>query len=327
STIGLQLDHKQSTKWHISSLYGHERNFLFFVFLRCKNSGALVTDPISNTQLRESLNIRSSSTIKTVIDRVIKKGFLTKKPGKTGRGGWMIFEIQKATFQDLLLGEMDYKQSTIGLQTDYKQSTKQTTEQTTSPLGSKVDNIINNNYLTNTEDWNLCKVMDVEKFGITEGVLRKARELSPNLQIDQASLVIEKFSVRMERDAGRSIKNPIGYFLSLTKKAASGEDILPEIESESDRLMREMVEKAQDVLKKRAEIEAELLESSFLVWMGGLDAAQKREIAPNSTLVKEGSHPYTQHFKNYYKENLWPKEKEIMLRATQSRIEGKQEHS
>lgn len=314
STIGLQLDYKQSTKWHISSLYGHERNLLFFVFAKCKNSGALVTDPISNIQLRESLNIRSSSTIKTVIDRVIKKGFLTKKPGKTGRGGWMIFEMQKSTFQDLLLGEMDYKQFTISLQTDHKQSTKQTTEQTTTALDSKLDNI-NNTNLTNTDAWSPTITEHVEKYGINDGVIKRARKISPKLEIDQACTVIEKFRVLMERPGSNNIKNNIGYFISLTQKAASGEEVLPEIEPEAKRLMKELGAKAAEELKQMEEAAENVLEIKFRKWMDSLSSAEKLKIVPSSTLVKEGSHPHTQQFKTHYRENLWPQERKIMLQG------------
>ena len=146
STISLQTDHKQTTKWHFSALTGHERNFIIFIFQNCKNSGSLVTSPISNSQLRDSLKIKTSSTVKTVIDRIIKKGLMLKNPGKTGRGGWMVFELKKSVFQDLLLGETDYKRSTISLQTGDIWSTKQTTEQTTNaPYSSSNLNIINTN--------------------------------------------------------------------------------------------------------------------------------------------------------------------------------------
>jgi ribosomal protein S25 len=294
-------------------LVGHEKNLLFLVFNECSRIGSLITPEITLSHICEALRI-NSGVAKMVIYRLTQKGILTRAKSKTGRGGWIKFGLTKELYQDLRIRETDNKEATNRNQTDNKQVTKRVTEQITSPLVSKLDNI--NTNLTNTDTvWNLSMIEHVEKYGINGGVIKRAREISPNLEIDQVCNVIEKFMLCMEGSASKEIKNKIAFFLSLTKKAASGEEILPEIETDTDRLMRELVTKAQETLKNRAELEEQLLEVSFQEWIGSLSGEQKLEIVPSSTLVKEGSHPHTQQFKIYYRENLWPQEKRIMLQG------------
>jgi hypothetical protein len=308
STIGLQLDYKRSTKqaliWHFSSLTGHERNFVLFIFQNCKNVGSLTSSPFSNSQLRDSLKIRSSSTLKTVIDRVIKKDLILKKPGKTGRGGWMVFEIKKNVFQDLLLGESDYNWSTIGLQTDYKRSTKQSTEQSTNTPSKLDSKKLINNYLANEEpntvsekDTNWFKILDfspVSPIGAMQVNSSIRTLVQEKLQPEQVQEFLNRFKNWLATQ--QKIQNPLAIFCDRLKEfATEGDSAILSVMTDQEReIEAQFIEetkkaKAQIQLIEKAQIEKSKnqeenlrteAEAEFEEWYNSASDIELAQMAP-----------------------------------------------
>ncbi len=109
------------------------------------------------------------------------------------------------------------------------------------------------------------------------------------------------------------VTSPAAFFISLCQKVNKGESILPEIESESDRLMKAMVEKMKEHTRTKQKVEDEALDLAFEDWMSSMTHRSRLEVVPGLKIVGEGTEPYTQACKSFYRANLWPEKKLELL--------------
>lgn len=97
-----RIGSKEVAEKELFYLVGHERKILQFIFEQCFKEGELISKPFSKDFLATFLET-SYGTAKSAILRLEKKGFITRHSAKTGRGGWIRFEIPKDIYQVLLL--------------------------------------------------------------------------------------------------------------------------------------------------------------------------------------------------------------------------------
>ncbi len=310
---GKQTDSKWVAKLDFEAISGHEKKLLLLIFKECLRTGSLESPPITLCYIAESLQT-TAGTGKSTINRLIKKGFTWRSKSKPGRGGWIKFGISKDLYQDLRIRETDSKQVANGYQMDSKQVAERVAERVASPLGSIGSINILNTKLTNSDTfWKNINLYSAEKYGVHDGTIARVRQLCPELQSDEVSAVADKFGKFMGLQNRMKVENPVAFFISLCQKAALGKEILPEIESEADRVMKSLVEKMKERVQKRQEVEDEALEIAFEEWMSSMTHSSRVEDLPGLKMVKEGTDPYTQTCKAFYRANLWPQKKNHLL--------------
>lgn len=270
NTAKTQSTHKVDTNitqtQHISTLIGHQRIILLFVFEACKKARSHLTDPLTIIYISKSLEIALGS-IKTSIARLCEKGFLKINTYKNGRGGWSIYEIPDHVYKELLQMETQHKLHTNLTQSTHKVDTKLNTQpNTNAPSSSRYNNI------TTTilpEEWNF-DISTYQKFGFTMTQLKQLFSLGVNpLDVEQSLI---EFNYDLENNALTlsTIKtNKINYLMGLLRKGQSY--VSETYRNEQEAIISEMASRAEQKRKK-------LLEEKFMAWETSLEHEDRKKI-------------------------------------------------
>lgn len=319
-TTRLQTDHKRATNCDISALVGHERHLLLFIFNECRVTGERVTDPLTLFKIKEALKTGSGSTAKTIIARLIRKGFILRGKAKTGRGGWMTFRLEQEIFQRLLI-ETDYKRTTNRSQTDDKQTTKQTTQRATEPSSSSSKDI-DLSKLTTTGDKEVVTDLPSGWAAIDHSPLSTIRfgqqqlvQLARigTLTADQVQESINAFAFDLEvNEKVREISgHALNYFMGILRKGPYAPP--SNYESPEVRQMRLYLEAKEREQKIRIDLESRLESVAFDEWTIGLTVEERIRLVPATDFAKPGSQGHNVQLKQYFRENIWPERKEQVL--------------
>lgn len=321
-TTRLQTDHKRTTNDDISTLVGHERHLLFFIFNECRVTGELTTVPLTLSRIKEELKTQASSTAKTIIARLIGKRFIARGRAKTGRGGWMTFRLEREIFQRLLL-ETGYKRATNGSQTDDKEATKRATQRTTEPSSSSSKDL-DLNKLTNTRDSEVSSDLPAKWAEIDTDPLNAIRfgrhQLAQltrvgALTVEQVQESINAFAFDLEvNEKGKEINgHALNYFMGILRKgpyAPPANYEPPEV-----RQMRIYLEAKERERKTREELESRLEIVEFDEWVTILSAEDRSRFVPPTDFAKPGSQGHNVQLKQYFRENVWPEKRDKVLRT------------
>lgn len=306
-TTRLQTDHKRTTNYDFSTLVGHERHLLLFVFDECRISGELVTAPVTISKIKEELKTGSGSTAKTIIARLIEKGFIARGKAKTGRGGWMTFRLEREIFQRLLI-ETDYKRTTNRSQTDDKQATKQTTQRTTEPPSSS-STLLSIKETTTTGDlpseWKAIDCSLLEPLGFTVTHLRQLFERK-NLGPAVIQESIYSFAFDLEANGkGKTLKgSPLNFFMGVLRNGPYTPPV--NYEHPEDRQQRLYLEAKEQQRQRRQERLARMEAIEFEEWMEKLSLAERAKLVAPKDFAKPGSTAHTFQLREYFLENVWP---------------------
>jgi hypothetical protein len=321
TTTRLQTDHKtdykQSTnKPDFSLLVGHERKLLLFIFNECRATGALTTPPVSLAAVKETLKARTGSTAKTILSRLIDKKFILRGEGKTGRGGWMTFSLEREIFQRLLI-ETDYKKATNSLQTDHKEATQRTTQRTTNASSSSGGNLdLRTTRTSETEsalptEWAAIDVTQLATIGFTQTHVRqihRAGLLTPEELQD--SIDAFAFDLEVNGKAKALTGPPLNFFMGCLRRGpyAPAENYeAPEV-----RQRRLYLEAKEKQAKARRELEDKIEALEFEEWSGKLTPAQRAEFVPPTDFARPGSTAHNVELRRYFREQVWPEKRKFL---------------
>ena len=308
-----QIGNKRITGLCFESLVGHERNLLSLIFSECLRVGSLIAPPLTLDFIEERLECRSG-TAKTVIHRLIKKGFMYRSESKTGRGGWIKFELPKNLYQNLRIRETDNKRVTNGYQTGNKQVTKRVTERVTkSPSSSSSDlllikKLIKKNTTTTTpldEGLGIDIPDNLKEIGFgasqTSHVFNNAKNpLTPQELQDS----LDAFSYDLKQELIKPKTSPLNFLMGVLLKrgAYTSEAILIESKKEIESYMKTI---------KELEISMEDLKSvnkqkQFEKWLKTIPDDERNKIVPPSPLIKTGSRYQLVMLKDYWEKEINP---------------------
>jgi predicted transcriptional regulator len=308
-----QTEDKVETKVPLSALVGLQRKMVIFLYQSCKAARSSVTSSLTIEHISKSCETSASSAKKT-LQRLEQKQILRRAEYKDGRGGWTKYEVEKDIFQDLLRAETEDKLETKWRQTEDKVGTQLETQPRTSSLGSIGSINILNTKLTNSDpSWKNVNLYSTEKYGIHAGTISRIQQLCPALHSDEVAVVADKFSKFMALPNRKKIDHPVGFFISLCQKFASGQKILPEIDSENDLLMKTLEVQMKERESARQKVEDGVLDLAFNEWMGLMTHRSRLEVIPGLKMVAEGTEPYTQACKSFYKANVWLKHRSELI--------------
>lgn len=297
--IGAHKEHN-TMRSDFEILSGLELKLLQVVHESCVEQSGLVTSKFSNHFLAENLGIKPN-TLKTVIKRVVDKGFMFRYAGKRGRGGWIQFTICEELYRRMLYSHssnarIDVK-STNRVQIDDNKSTNWITEKSTEAPSSS-NFLIKNKTITKDE---------IENFEIPELLIGVGFTQTHVTQIlsdgffdlDEISESMLNFAYDLERNIVRPRSTPIRYFMGIVRTRKSqyrSEKLL-----EEERLqINEYLKRVETVQQAHQDEQMRLLEEKFVKWKSGLSREQINEIAPPKGLIKEGSPIHDRVLKNKY---------------------------
>tara|TARA_R110000868_G_scaffold207266_2_gene456230 strand:+ start:243 stop:1745 length:1503 start_codon:yes stop_codon:yes gene_type:complete len=276
-----QTDNKVATKTVFSELVGLQRDIVTFICHECKNSRSRVTEALTLEHIAMSLK-RSTGAIKTTIQRLEKKGCLTRVEFKNGRGGWSRYEVQDHIYHDTLRSESGNKPITKWQQTDNKVATEPTTELATSPSSSSSLNKITTTTKLE-EEWDF-DISLYNRFGFTTSQLKQLATLNVISATDVEQSLIE-FSFDFDNNALPPIKtNKINFLMGLLR---AGHSYVSEgFKNEQEEMIAEMARRSEGKRKN-------LLEAKFGAWAETLSGEELKAVEnklPTNLMVLHRTH-------------------------------------
>ena len=130
-----QSEDKSEKKHSYSRLVGLQKKALLVLFDSCQTNGSRETLKIPIESLARQCQTTNYSMRKT-LQRLEKKGVITRKEYKNGRGGWTIYEIKELSYQQIVQSELQMKLRTNLGQSEDKPGTELRTQPRTNPPSS-----------------------------------------------------------------------------------------------------------------------------------------------------------------------------------------------
>ena len=315
---GLQTDHKEITTSHLETLRGLEARLLQFIFQECRAAGDLLSPPL--TLERISIYLPSHKrAAKTVIFRLVEKGFIEREGSATGRGGFTRFRLEKSLYQSLLLRETDHKEITNGSQTDHKEASKRITQRITSPSSSSSFLYSTQNSKTTTTgepelfdnmrvqlspDWLALDTSPLVEIGFTQThLMQLAKHAKLSAEEVQDSIHFFAFDLKRNDKAKTLRTSPLNAFMGILRK---GEPYNPpeNYESTADETRRKIREFKERKERNRQAEELRIFELEFLEWRRGLAPNELIRLAPE--WAQKPGQIQDNALKSHFETNVWP---------------------
>jgi hypothetical protein len=199
--------------------------------------------------------------------------------------------------------------------TAHNQTQPHTTLNTTAP--SKLVSINNNNLLTRSdknvevEDQDLLDVSAIDFHSFKSQVIsRKQIQDIKNQRLNFTTATLQDFVDRFAIYVSdpkniKGVNSIPAIFVKMAQLASKGQDPLIDIETDTDRLIRERLERLKVMKEERLKQKQELLELEFENWLEEIDLDQIEKIAPTTAMMKQGSVAQKMTLKNYFIESVW----------------------
>lgn len=301
-----QTDNKAVTKQGFSSLVGLQRKVTLFLYAACKSARSKSTDALTLHHISQSLETTTGS-VKTTLQRLEKKGCITRVDFKNGRGGWSKYELSEELYRDLLQQETDNKSATNWQQTDNKVVAKPATELATSLSSSNSSNVTNTN-TTKKEDESWLQDIQIPDnlkslgFGVSHiKQLRSKFSLSP----EEIQHGLEAFSFDLEKGEqerlkSKGVQNLIGFFFGAMKNGGYN-PVHEGFETAEDAAEKEMLERLRKKSEERAKRKKELEDLLFQEWIETKEKEELTELSPPPINFMDTFHKAA--LKEYFQEN------------------------
>ncbi len=302
-------------KYSISHLVGLQKKVLFSLFQLCRNNNANFTKDISGGELALICET-SMYNAQNAVKELIKKHLLFRREFKAGRGGYTKYEIDQDTYLEIF----EYlKANDPILEKTQRKPREQSRENLEKVPSSKLVSNNNTNFLTREEEPILqnssfdVSSIDVSRLG-QYGITRKQIQDIQNQKLIFTTFQLQDFVERFEVYASdpkniSGIRSVPGMFVKMAQLAADGKDPLIGVETETDRLIREQLERIKKQREDRLEKENELRELEFETWVELLDENERDQLVPPNGILKAGSQSQKIMLKNHFIEMVWPKVK------------------
>jgi hypothetical protein len=299
----------------LSAVVGLQRNVLVYIYESCRFSGGKISGPISIQNLVNASQ-STSSAVRKAAQRLEEKQFVLRVGYKDGRGGWTQYGLPDGVYNALLLDETRAKVEPNLGQSRAKVGTE--VEPQLRPKGSSSSSFLNleNLKTTTTElevnlsdnsalspEWVSLDIEPLTTIGFTQNHLAQiARQNLLKPEVVQDSIHGFAFDLRVNGKGSALKSGPLNFFMGILKKgipyAPPENYVTPEEEALKKYLS---AKKAQ--AEKRELLERELQDSEFQEWVRGLDASEKREIAPQA---QEGGLLYLGQLRVHFDQVVWP---------------------
>jgi hypothetical protein len=315
---------------------------LFNIVENCKERGLLYTSPITNEFFRNTLNTDINS-VKTTIQRLIKKGLIQRKEAKKGKGGYTVFSVSSAIRNAAIEAEklLDKDKQGKWLLVGNKETIGK--QLVNNKVNNKVNNphvvssYINTNYvgLDIPENWQGIDLSSLEAIGFNQSHLVqicRTYEKNPTLTLSpemiQSSIDAMAFDLKYNKEKLNFQKSPAVVLLSLLKKAQPYNSVTPD----------KCVSPVQDALNKHNQMllaqrtkEQQLLQqikdTEFSVWIEELPEEELLLLCPEKEIPLKNSEKLfktvrkkmaKEKAKDYFDAEIWPNKKQNILASARN---------
>jgi hypothetical protein len=305
-TIRERSDNNQVTNLEFEVLRGKQRQLLHLIYGLCRKSGSLETPQLGIQHLAQCLETDAGSA-KTHLNRLVKKGFVRRKKGSSGPGGWSVFALDQGLYQKLALFESNNNQVTIREQSDNNQGTQQVTRRVTASSSSSSDLYSLDPTTTTSEqpgaDWSVVGWDVLRPYGFTETHLKQI--IGSKCTTPQSlARSVEAFEFDIRQNKKKFVKGPIPAFMGIVRKG--GEYAPPaNFESEEDRLLRENHERLKAHQQRRQALLTETRAMAFHDWKSSLSESELKNILPPNGIFGPGTEAERQHLLAYFDLHFW----------------------
>jgi predicted transcriptional regulator len=326
----------------VCGLFGLQKMALFNIVENCKERGLLYTSPITNEFFRNTLNTDINS-VKTTIQRLIKKGLIQRKEAKKGKGGYTVFSVSSAIRNAAIEAEklLDKDKQGKWLLVGNKETIGK--QLVNNKVNNKVNNphvvssYINTNYvgLDIPENWQGIDLSSLEAIGFNQSHLVqicRTYEKNPTLTLSpemiQSSIDAMAFDLKYNKEKLNFQKSPAVVLLSLLKKAQPYNSVTPD----------KCVSPVQDALNKHNQMllaqrtkEQQLLQqikdTEFSVWIEELPEEELLLLCPEKEIPLKNSEKLfktvrkkmaKEKAKDYFDAEIWPNKKQNILASARN---------
>jgi hypothetical protein len=305
----------------VNNLSGSAALILSFLCKKClENNTNRVT--ISYRILSEITNINFNS-IPTTCKRLRNTGFFELSGPKGGAQAVRHFDLSDNTIKVFANEFLNHKNPTIlsrhpGTTRHNNPTQLDTWADTTAP--SKLVSNINNNLLTktNASESNNAELLEVTavniesltKFHITRKQVQDIFNQKLNFTTHTLQDFVDRFAIYVSDPNNIKGVNSIpAIFVKMAQLASKGQDPLIDIETDTDRAVRERIERLKAMKDQRQQQEGELIALEFENWHTCLTNIEMDLAVPPTPAAKSGSSTQKLLLKNYYLENVWPEKR------------------
>jgi predicted transcriptional regulator len=316
--LGTNHTQEENNNFSIFQLSGIQKKIVLLIYESCKFHRNSVTPPISFEYLFNTTNVTKGS-IKTSVQRLLKKGFLQRTNYKNGRAGWVQFRLPEKVYQELL--NLDTSRSVF---MDNKLDTQ---FNTTSPV---VSSYINNTTTTMPEEFSSIDCSPLNEIGFTEShkiQIYREYEKKPHLalaaNIVQDSINALAFDLKHNKVADDFKNSPVVVLISLLKKGIPYASKTPEkFKTPQQEAMDAYLAMKEQQHKLTREAERRAFELELESWQSSLTEEELLALCPAEEVpLKEGDMFFKaarrkiakERARDYFEAEIWPAKKQEIL--------------
>jgi hypothetical protein len=287
----------------ILSLTGIRKRVMNAIYEVClQNNDLEIETNYSNWADLAQINFNS---IKTTVRGLKDAGYFEIAAPKGGRGALIVVRVN----QDLLLSFSKY-------QTQLNKKLHTTLNKTAPSSSRKLSfKESSTSQQTVADELGSLDLSNLRQFGVTVETFKRAVQLNPTVTIEGLSDLSFRLSELFKNPKERAkIQNARGFVIKLVEQLAQGITPLDHIETPEERLMREYAAAAKKKRLEQKDFEEEILQAAFEKWNGETLDEEKFQAVPLAEVAPSGN-PRLAVFREYFREKVWPSEREAMLKG------------
>ena len=279
----------------VSKINGHQRKILFYIVEDCIYRGKLISGFITNEILRNITNT-TAHTVKTAIQRLIKKGLLKRDSGQRGQGGFSSFIITQEIRESVLKENRNpsiSNQLVNGLVTTISNPLVINKEAHKEPTTSSSSSFLKLKETTTVldDEWNF-DIASYARLGFGQTQIKQLISLEKISATDVEQSLIE-FSYDLDNNQLQPIKtSKLNFLMGILRTGNSY--ISESYRNEQEKTIKLMAERVEK--RKQA-----VLEGNFILWEDALSQEEKegilQKILPRHLIMEYQSHGITSQIK------------------------------
>jgi hypothetical protein len=286
-------------------LVGTQRRVFEYFFDMCQKFASMKTPRLTLESMASATGL-TESQIHSATKQLRQKNCITLSNRKDGRGGWVEYSVVQSAFELWFRLNTKHNRSQNVEITELKRSQEAGHKAGHEAPSSSRDLYLKETTTTREDYVSGLDLSSVEAVGITQSVISRCIDLYPGLQPEKLEDLIFRFGEYI-KDPKNRVQNARGFFISLAEQVSKGQIPLDHIETPSERLMREFVERKKEAKAKAQEIEQAALEFEFETWFEELTPEMKLKLVPETSMLKLNSAPHRAMLKGHFTSHVWPK--------------------
>lgn len=287
---------------NLRRLCGLQKNIVIYIVNKCIYNNSLCSGPIKTEDFVKYLNT-DSFTIRTAIQRIQKKGFILKKEGKKGVGGFTIFYIEselKKLISEEIQEKFPSKNPLLNV-TNNKPKIQPNPPTSSSSILTTTKEAVDNFFEDNSSE---DDIIPLEKIGFSKNHLTQILKTG-KLAIDDVRLSIQHFAFDLEENKKHEKINgsPLNYFMGILLKGIPYN--APEnYEDPKKKALKAFVQRKEQELREIEELESKAVDLMYEDWVKMISEDLVAEIIPEPQYRVQGSPFREGSLKKYFKEKV-----------------------